>query len=353
MIAADIRFEGFDVRSWTNLVSLFMPGLPARLARDPDPTDAPTAREGEPKAGSLLLVRDGQGLVLAAQHTQRGRIPELVGEPQGGTLPELCARYGAHRALVIREGVMEELAERLALRFAASSPESGYLGQVLMLLRAARELMDAGLVELWPNPIANVPVPSPATVRRALDLLLPNDRAAVMVLWDQGQLWTALTIRRRGGDIDLVTGPDLVTRWTGPLGGDWRRDYRVMVDAVARAVAPVHFGLFAEAGTVRSLLAAADPGAWAREVAVRNVVLQPMPRPVMAALGADAVRGVGRASARALGGLDLAGTLLPLAQTLRARVTQATTVTEILGFDPLAVLGAALRREDGEGEPSE
>ena len=43
----------------------------------------------------------------------------------------------------------------------------------------------------------------------------------------------------------------------------------------------------------------------------------------------------------------------PLAQTLRARVTQATTVTEILGFDPLAVLGAALRREDGEGEPSE
>ena len=86
---------------------------------------------------------------------------------------------------------------------------------------------------------------------------------------------------------------------------------------------------------------------------MRNVVLQPMPRPVMAALGADAVRGVGRASARALGGLDLAGTLLPLAQTLRARVTQATTVTEILGFDPLAVLGAALRREDGEGEPSE
>ncbi|MCB9614409.1 MAG: hypothetical protein H6722_18380 [Sandaracinus sp.] len=345
MISADLRFEGFDARSWTNLVSLFLPGLPERLDRAADATDSPVAAGGPRPSGSVLVVVDEDDVVLAATHTQRGRVRELASTTiDRESLATLALSAGAHRVLVVREGAMEELAEQLGARFRS---EDTYLAQMLELLRAARELEGAGDLTLWPNPIANVPIPNAATFDRALDLVLPDGRAGVMVLWD-GPVWTAVVLRRRNGAIDLVAGPDALVRWTGPLGGDWRRDYRVVVDSVARSVAPVHFGLFAEAPTIRTLLRAADAGQWAQAVAVRNVVLSPMPRTVAAALGADAVRGLGRASARALGGLDFAGALLPLVREVRARVTHASTVSEILGFDPLAVLGAVLRRDEGE-----
>lgn len=343
MISADLRFEGFDARSWTNLVSLFLPGLPERLERAPDATDAPVATSAPRASGSLLVVVDEDERVLAASHSLRGRVREIAGETIDRTqLAMLAARTGARRVLVAREGAMEELSEQLGARFRS---DDTYLAQVLELLRGARELESAGELALWPNPVASVPIPSASTFDRAIDLLLPNGRAGVVVLWD-GPLWTALVLRRRHGAIDLVAGPEALIRWTGPLGGDWRRDYRVVVDAVARSVAPVHFGLFTEAPTLRSLLRAADAGAWAQAVAVRNVVLSPLPRPVAAALGADAMRGLGKASARALGGIDLAGTLLPLVREVRARVTNAATMSEILGFDPMEVLGTILRRDD-------
>lgn len=349
MISAELRFEGFDARSWTNLVSLFLPGLPERLEREPDATDAPVAEGDAHTRGSLVVVVDADDVILAASHSQRGRVRELAGTTVDRTaLPLLAARVGAHRVLLLREGVMEELAEQLGVRFRS---DDTYLAQILEILRAMRELEAAGELVLWPNPIANVPIPAAGTFERALDLVLPDGRAAVLALWD-GPLWTAVVLRRRHASIDLVAGPEMLVRWTGPLGGDWRRDYRVILDSVGRSVAPVHFGLFAEAPTVRTLLRSADAGTWAQAVAVRNVVISPMPRTVGAALGADAVRGIGKASARALGGLDFAGALLPLVREVRARVTHASSVSETLGFDPLKVLGAILRR-DASDEPGE
>lgn len=320
MIAPDLRFEGFDVRSWRNLLSLFA-----------------LAPEGP---GRIVLVTH-EGEVITALHSQRGRLEALVGESVS-SLPEVAEAHGAARVVRLNDGVMEELAERLALRYRAGED---YLTQLLTLLRAVRELMDGGHMEMWPPTLTNLPLPNANTVNRALDLMLPVNRAGVLVLRD-GAIWTAIALRRRERGIDFVAGPDLLTEWAGPLGGDWRRDYRVFVDAVERNMAPVHWGIFAEAPVLEALLRGTDPGRWARAVAVRDLIVSPLPGFAMAAVGADAARGVGRASARALGGLDVIGTLLPLAQSLRARITQASTVSEILGFDPLAVLGAVLRRED-------
>lgn len=339
MIAADLRFEGFDALSWTHLVSLFMPGLPDRMNRDEAPAHSST----------LVIVEDDEGTILSALHGLRGPVSSLIGTSTG-ELARLAHENGAARTLVLRVGVMEELAERLGL---ATRSGEDYVAQWIGVLRSVRARMDAGQIRLWPNPIANVPIPPPATVSRALDLVLPKERAAVFALFERRDgeeaLWTTAVIRRRhDGDLDLVAGPDLVLGWTGPLGGDWRRDYRVIVDAVSRAVAPVHLGIFGDVESFREVLRAGDPGTWAREVAVRNLVVHPMPRAVGLALGADAIRGLGRASARALGGLDVPGTLLPLAERLRARWTQVRTVTDELGFDPLRVLAAALRREDTE-----
>lgn len=372
MIAADLRFEGFDVRSWTNLLSLFLPGVNDRLAREAAPTDAPTAGPrdaGARDAGTVLIVVDSKRVVLNALHSLRGRIPELIGQTlpdhrrgPGDPLAAYGARYASQRVLVLREGTMEELAERLALRFRSGS---GYVAQLLDFFRVSRELLDAGMIELWPLPALSVPIPPAAAVDRALDLFLPEDRAAVLVLWpdaretrartsapagDAPELYTALVLRRRRGELDLVAGPDLLTRWSGPLGGDWRRDHRVILDAVRRTVAPVHVGVFTDEGTFRRLLRDADPGAWAREIGLRNLLVTPMPTSAKLAIGAGALRGVGQASARLVGGLDIPGTLLPIVSSVRNEWTTIRTITDTLGFDPLRVLAAFLQTRD-HGSP--
>ena len=351
MISGEIRFEGFDVGSWTNLLSLVVPGVvqpkPAPASPNPASWEAPSA----PGTGSAVVVCTKHGDILNVQHSVRGRLdagPLRIRDTLEESAQALCGQLDANRCLVLREGVMEELAERLALRF---NLDEGYGSQWLMLLRAVRELMDADQMALWPNPLAGIPIPSAGTLGRALDLALPSNRTAVVVLWHQREIWTAAAVRRRESGIDLVAGPDLIQRWAGPLGGDWRRDYRVVSDAVARATAPVHVGIFAEAEAFRGLLRSSASGAWATEVAVRNVILNPLPSAYGVALGADALRGVGRVSAQFLGGLDIVHTVLPWAQRVRAQLTEAATIVDVLGFDPLAVLRAWLDGQDTDAEP--
>jgi hypothetical protein len=170
-----------------------------------------------------------------------------------------------------------------------------------------------------------------------------------------------LVLRRHAGSIDLVAGPDLLAAWTGPLGGDWRRDYRVITDAVSRTVAPVHFGVFSEASTMRELLRVPDPGAWARAAAVRDIIVHPAPPYVAVAIGADALRAVASTSARLFGGLDLLGAFGPVGRYLRGRVVDVASVTGTLGFNPLRLLAESLQRRetvvqnetDGSVEPNQ
>jgi hypothetical protein len=345
VISADLKFEGFDSRSWTNLVSLFSPGLKDKLEGPPAESDDPALSRGQQpgrRRGTLIVIVDADERVLKAFHSSRGRVTDL---DYGGLadLAQLCDDYASRRCIVLREGVMEEMAERLAMRL---SRGDDYVTQWLSLARIFREMREAGLVRLFPHPLENVPVPSAGTVRRALDVVLPDDRSLVVMLWDRGQPWTSAALRRRQGSIDYVAGPDLVSRWTGPLGGDWRRDQRVVVDAVSRWVAPVHLGIFGEASTVRRLLRSGDPGAWATAVAVRDIIVNPTPPYVAVALGADAVRGVASRTARFFGGFDALGALAPLTTLLRARVAEVASLTQTLGFNPLKVLSSLLRRDE-------
>ncbi len=333
MISPELHFEGFDSRSWTNLISLFLPDqeVPEGVSRE--------------NVGSVLAVEAPDGKIIAAAHSRRGRVPELLGRNTSElSLEEMAFIAGAWRVVVVREGLMDELAERLAL---SCDLRDNYLAQCLGLLRVIREKLDSEQLRMWPNPLGSVPVPSAYATEKAMDLILPDERAAVMVLFDEG-VWTAVALRRSMGAVDFIAGPDLIKRWSGPLGGDWRRDQRVIVNAVSRAMAPVHIGIFADAKVLHALLREKDPGRFAKAVAVRDIVVSPRPSYLWAALGADAARGVGSLSARVLGGFDFAEGVLPIARELRARFLEATTVSEALGFDPMALLGAVLRREDGD-----
>lgn len=350
MIHPALRFEGFDAASWTNLISLFAPNVVARLASEGADSDAPELEEherGRRGRGALIVVLDDQDRVIKAFHTVYGRVEGLAWRGPG-ELEALAREHGARRCVALREGVIEEIAERVARRL---DRDEDYVAQWLLVARTVREMSEAGLLHSWPRPLAAVPVPTAAMVRRALDTVLPEGHAMVLVVWNRAALWTALVLRRQPGGIDLVAGPDLIARWTGPLGGDWRRDYRIVSDAVAASVAPVHLGVFTELSTLRGLLRSADPGAWARAVAVRDVIVHPTPPYVAVALGADAVRAVARGSARWLGGVDALATLAPVARYVRGRIAEITSVTATLGFDPLQVLAVWLRRAE-DAEPS-
>lgn len=346
MISESLRFEGFDARSWTNLVSLFAPNVVSRLDREPVDSDAPEASDegAVARRGTLLVVLDDRERVLKALHTHRGRITGLAYEGPDA-LEAMAKRHHAASCVVLREGVPEEIAERVAHRIERGDD---YVAQILVIARAVREMSEAGLLQTWPHPLGGVPIPTIGMVRRALDSVLPDEHAMVVVIWSRATPWTAMVLRRRGGLIDLVAGPDLLARWTGPLGGDWRRDYRIIGEAVERTVAPVHLGIFTDLSTARALLRGYEPGAWARAVAVRDVIVHPTPPYVAVALGADTVRAAARESARWLGGVEALGQLAPLATYLRSRVAEVASVTATLGFDPLKLLAIWLRRAEGD-----
>lgn len=353
MIAAELRVEGFDARSWTNLISLFAPGVVTRIQREPAPSDAPEldAKEAEDDArgGTLVIVVSESGRVRKAFHSQRGRIRDLA-HATPGELAEIGERYRARRTLLLREGAVEEIAERVANRLERGDD---YVAQWLVVARTVREVIEAGLIHVWPRPFATVPIPTAGMVRRAVDSVLPDDRALVMVIWSGSTPWTGVVLRRRRGEIDLVAGPDLIARWSGPLGGDWRRDHRFVSEGVARAVAPVHLGIYAEIGSLRRLLRNPEPGAWARAVAVREVIVSPTPPYVAVAIGADAARAVAQRTTSWLGGTDAMAAISPALTYVRGRISEIASVTQTLGFDPLKLLASALARSDGEDAPRE
>ncbi|MEM6955725.1 MAG: hypothetical protein AAF645_08550 [Myxococcota bacterium] len=346
IVSPHLRIEGYDAYSWTELVSFFLPGLRARI----DPGDA--------AAGTLLVVVDGEGIVLSAVHTSSRDASELHGKALSDDLEAVADAARARRVLVLREGTMEDLAERIGLTATLSGD---YVAQALDVLRAVRSAMDADQLRLWPNPAAGVPIPPAGAIERALDAALPKGRTMVLVVYEEGPgaappanqtaIQTAAVLRRSDeGAFDWLVGPELLREWIGPTGGDWRRDFRIVVESVTRHAGEVHFGVFLQASTLESLLREADPGAWAREAAVRNVIFNPMPPALALALGADAVRGIGRLSSRALGGIDFASQLLPFANQLRAQLLAVRTVTDELGFDPLRMLAAVLRTSDEASE---
>ncbi len=348
MISADLRVEGYDAHSWRHLLSLFSPSVEERLEAPERRSDAAEQPPAEHATGMLLLVLDDRERPLLALHSHRGRLPlpdaEALSDPAA-----LCRNHLARGVLLIRDGALQEVGERLAARVGRGDD---YLAQWLDVWRVLRDLSAAGLIRRWP-PFEgrSVPVPSREAVQRALDLVLPDGKAFCMVLWEAERPWTAAVLRRRAGSIDLLAGPDLLARWTGPLGGDWRRDHRVVLAAVEREVAPVHLGLFGEAATVHRLLRRGEAGAWAQAVAVRDIVLLPSPPYVHLALGADAVRGVASAASRLLGGIEPWAALTPLLDEARARIAESSGLHALLGFAPLEQLGRWLRAREGDSPP--
>lgn len=317
MIDRDLRFGGFSAEQWIRLMSLWT-RVPAR-------SSTPSA------SGTVFVVLDDDNQVISALHTRRGPL-EPSAAINMANAQSVCEHYAAARAFVLRDGAMEVLVERAAMQ---TFMRDNYVGQWIGLLNAARSLAADGQIHAWPESIASWRIPSAYSVARGLDALLPDNTSLTLVLWKDQAVWTALSLSKQAGVIEHIVGPEILARWSGPLGGDYRRDYRPIARAISKHLAPLHLGVFAEETLFRKLLADPSPGAWARAIAVRDVIVYPSPGYISVAVGADAMRAVAQRSALALSRIDFGGLLSPFAEASRRALQAAPDLTARLGIDSL------------------
>jgi hypothetical protein len=328
VLTADVRFEGWTTETWTRFLDLWKP----RATPDREPT--------RPRGGIIAIHEDGR--LRKLMHTKTGRL-----DPRGPwpvPLAELAETHHASWALVARAGALEDLMERFGARL---KRHDDITSQALLVVQIVREMMQEGAIERWPKRLQGVPPPSEPMVRRALDAVCPDGHAMVLGLFRHGELWTAGVARRRGQGFDVLAGPEELAPRMGVLSGDWRRDYRHLARAVEEEYAPVAMGCFAEVDRFRELQVDARPGAWGRASVVRDLILSPMPVGVRLARGAAGARFAFEGFRTLVGKSDSLRRLEPYMARARKRIGEAVgdkDVSHTLGFDPLAVLRALLRR---------
>src|SRR5262249_57082137 len=130
--------------------------------------------------------------------------------------------------------------------------------QALSLALMVREMIEEGSIESWPRRLRNVPAPTTAMVRRALDATCEDGKCIALGTFQDGDLWTALIARRRGNGFDVLAGPYDLRASIGLLSGDWRRDQRFLVEAIEDAYGELSLGLFGTQDEVRALVMSTD-----------------------------------------------------------------------------------------------
>ena len=344
LLTNDVRFEGWTTEDWMRFLRLWQP----RATPEREPT--------RPRGGVIVVHEEGE--VLKVLHTRQGRLDPTSGRPppdeagaralalragEASALESLAHAHHASWALSMRIGALDEVMERLGARVRRGDDLTA---QSLTLLGIARDMIAEGAIAAWPQRLRGFPIPTVQVTRRTLDALCPDHRAIALGLFDADGLYTCFVARRRGPAFDVVAGPEELRPALGLLSGDWRRDYRHLLRAVEDRYAPLGFGCFADLATFRALQTDDRAGAWSRAVAVRDVVIAPMPVAVGVGLGFDSTRYALQHLKVLTGRIPPFAALGPMLETARARLARSTgkDVGGLLGFDPLAALRALLRR---------
>ena len=333
MFTPDAQVFDFTAQDWLRLPDLFRLPVPAAVS-------------ASAKNGGIIAVREGQRIKKVSS-TVRGR---LAPPEQGhASAEELGITHSGAFAVVLSTSALEQFGDRFARRL---SRGQSFHAQVEAFVEAMRELEREGEVELWPSSFADWPIPTERAFESALDLVCPDGKSLVLGAFDEGQLYTALCLRRRGAAFDAVMGPDRVRHDMGLLSGDFSRDYRYLGAAVEQRLGPIAVGCYAELETFRRLARDTRPGAWASAVAARDVVLTPVTAGLAVPLGVDAGRAA-LAMAKGLvgrlgifGGLPTAGSLGLGPHLERAYALVEGDVRRYLGFDPWRVLTRWLRVQE-------
>ncbi|MEM7437109.1 MAG: hypothetical protein AAF436_18285 [Myxococcota bacterium] len=327
MISEDFAFFGFDDTAWDRLASLLL---------------GERENEPHPARGVLVVVVARGAGPVAAFHTALGSVDPAT-LPSLDDLEAFCEATEVGACLIVRPGAMTDFADYLSEPL---NPTDDFVTRVMRFAHVSRELGGGALLGVWPNPLPEVLLPAAPAAKPAGELLLPDGHCAVLGVFDQGELWTAAVLRRQDGLVDTLAGPRAIEQWTGPLGGDWRRDHRVVIRSVEREVGPVHVGLFMERPTSQALFVERQTGAWALSFASRSLLVHPMPGFAAAALGINGVAGLAVAAFQAIEEMD-PDEVAHIAAGFWHGLTDGQGLSGLLGFSPVEVVANAWQERVG------
>ena len=311
ILGPNTTIGGFSAQTWGRLIELFLSDTPV---------------DSDRHSGTLIVIVDDQDVPSVAFHSRRGRV-ELPNDVPAD-LQRLADAFAAKRCIVLHQSAPQALADAMA-----TTIDTDYLTQCLCVVRAFRELGDDGRMRMWPNRIANLPLPTPDTLRATVDTVVPAGHAIVLAVFDDDRIHTALAALRGEHAFERVVGAETIQEWVGPLGGDWTRDHRVICEAVSLNLGPVHVGLFTELPTCRRLLHNAKPGAWATATATREVIVHPMPPAATITLGIDGFRGLFKGALQALAEVDFVRVAKGFSERISTRPPPAPTETDLTEDD--------------------
>jgi hypothetical protein len=324
MFAAGFEFSGFSVRDWRRLVGLFPTPLPTEPAI------------AVPGARGLVVVAQGERLLGIYRAGRGTALPGSI--PWPSTPEELASRLCAPWVVSLHASALLEVQERFGARIRATD---SIQDQWVKLLVAVQELVNESRIDVWPKPGLNWPLLlQDYLAQSALELLCPPGKCLVLGVFQEGQLYTGLVLRRAADAFDLAMGPDSLREKVGLLSGDWFRDYPHLVAVVQREVGPVAGGCFAEASCIRRLFSARKPGALTQAVATRELVIDPVSPALAVSLGID----VGRVAFAGIQSLTQRLARVPWANPQTAqRMTNGAAgdlnLEAVIGFDPIAAIG--------------
>ncbi len=332
MISEDFAFFGFDDASWSSLVSLFL------------------GDDLEGSQGVLIVVVDAAGAPVASFHTAKGSIDPATLTPGVADLKSLCATQQAAACIVMRERAMARV--ELYLSEPLDSNQD-FVTRVMRFVRVVQELGNGNWLRVWPNPLPDLFLSAVPIAKPAIDWLLPGGHCIVLgVFTADGDLWTGAVLHREAGEMDVLAGPLAMAQWAGPLGGEWRRDHRVLVRSIARELGPVHLGLFMEVPTAQRLLRGQRAGDWAMAFMARDLLIHPLAAFAGAALGLDVVGGAAQQMLHALEQVD-SEEIASVAQGFWKGLTDGRGLEGLLGFSPTQVLSEALDRVSADDRASD
>lgn len=296
-------------------------------------------RRAESRGGLLLLAFEGDE-ILHAIHSHRGAV--TLGAWNGPLgLEKLASDEQSAFVIAISHGALGNLLDRWGARI---DPTASRAEAWLLLLEAIREDIEAKKLHVWPALLGeSLPRPTEAVLSAVANLVLPRDRSAFVALTHpDGSLDTfAALVRSRDDSLQLlgpeclysaIPGASLRGQLSASKIGSWLR----------QAHAPPHWGLMASYELVHGLLRAGEDGAWARSIAAGEVVVEPMPPFVRAAVGTSAVRGAFSTARVMTGGIF--ERFSPWIESAIQRAGALSTLESLLGFDPTAFIGTILRR---------
>jgi len=316
MLSADIELVDLDGRHWANWLALMLPpGLDGNFRM------------------ALAFVEDGE--LVRAIEVGKG-VVEL--DWKGSSKQNIAAMrraLGVGALLVLDTGALPTIFGDFEAELRA---DDDYVAQCLTIWQSIKRGVAAGLVKLDPPLLELLPAPSATALQRTFDLLIPDGAAMLAyVMEDDGSgVHASLIASKDGGDVVFATThlgiSDVVSERY--LARDWRKRYKKVLEVVEQRFDPPAVAVFLDKSVVERVMTG-PVDQLSRELASKNVIIDPAPLWLSALLGGAAVAGVATRGAKGMARLMPKGAR----DMVKGMAKQAQKSARDAGFDPWRVLG--------------